>query len=167
MTNVPTIRWLGVLAFTATLAGGLLLLDRGLGGPRAHGGFIEVRTLDDLPTDLGPRMSPTYFPASLRWPPAEVRWRRAGGRAWWLGIPAAQGEPALWMGAAEGPRPGAPHEIAGCLPAPDPAAEPCPTGWHTHTRPLVQGFTMFVVTRLPPEEAEMILKGLERGERPR
>jgi hypothetical protein len=167
MSDSPVIRWLGVLAFTATLAGGLLLLDRGLGGPRAHGGLIEVAALGDLPTDLGPRMSPTYFPASLRWPPAQVRWRRAGGRAWWLGVDAAQGERALWMGAAEGPRPGAPHEIAGCLPTPDPAADPCPPGWHTHTRPLVQGFTMFIVTRLPPEEAEIILKGLERGERPR
>lgn len=163
-------RWAGVFAWTGAFCLALMLLDGWLGGPRTHGGYIEVVQLADLPGELGPRMAPTYFPESLRWPPARLLYRRGagagGGRAWFLAIRARETAAlTLWVGATEGPGVPAPPEIAGCLSAPP--GPRCPAGWNTVARPLVEGFTLFVVTTLPPAEARLILEGMERGERPR
>lgn len=122
--------------------------------------------MSDLPEALGPRLAPNFFPDSLRWPPARVLYRDRGGRAWFLGVRARESNAlVLWLGATESPDVPAPATLSGCLSVPP--GPRCPAGWHTVARPVAEGFTAYVITTLPPSEAEMILEGLVRAERPR
>ena len=149
-------RWAALLGLTLVLGGGLVGVDRLVGGMLPPTGWVEADDVDAVPAIAGVVLAPDYMPAHLGWPPRRVLYRVADGRGVWLGLAADNDDsPRAWIGAWKGPPPVL-GPASACLDDPP----DCPPGWRIVRGESDDGRKVRVLTAGDATEARRLLATL-------
>jgi len=143
------------LFFVALLYG----LDRVLLEKKPVEGWVEVESIQDIPSDVGPVMIPSYLPYTLSWPPSRVVYRTGDNAGWWIGLRSDEDATEdLWYGMGSEPFPEAMGDTFYCL---DVATRTeCPEGWFALST-NVRGHVLSLISRLDALTTREILTGFQ------
>jgi len=150
-------RMLRFLLWSLTLLLVLRSVDRLFMETPSRIGWLSAQTIHDIPSTAGELPGFRFLPNSVKWPPAAINIRSKPLPGLWLGLAGLENnEPVLWIGSGTEPFPEHIQTIQGCIGN----RATCDEHWFALSAPKPSGGVLYLLTRLEPKMATLILEGI-------